>query len=761
MPFYDDLAGTDVHADLVLAVRIEGVPTVFVERAIPAAVATSLSGYTQFVGITRLEEGEAVLDLVERRELAATLDVELLDDDAGTLAKLFAVNTRRRTYLTANATLSATALTLQSTTGLANGQTIYTDAETITIGTVASGTSLTGCTRGAFGSTAAALFGTASDGDSIYTVPPSWVARRAYLYGYTLDANGGGSEQLLGTWIVDEPPRCLGDDTWSMRFASVAQEIYERAVGVGLKTANVIAGSAVFTTGTRWTATYTVDDATGFRLGTSFPTYVIVEGETESSGEPTDSSGYAICELQAVDTTAGAQKVTFYVDSVFFSPDSDYVARFRTTKIRPIAFVGPSSGAVLSLLYVLLSKEGQGATTYDRLPGRLPSGPYDAGWRLGAGLTSSEVLITSGWEAVETMRSSTIIIDTERKVSELLAEWCLLNNMATRITADGKLAPFSLAPPRVSSSTSLGPNSVIPDSRIEVEADESAIFPLGTVKCGYNPFSREFNTEINLIDVYLAKRYQRNQQRRELEFRSIGCSDGEAINQGAPSFYHPAPLTTGEIGAIGADILRGDNGLARRYVSLSLTMAHLALRIGDVVTLSSALPDAFSTLPDLRGGTLAGAQARVVSRRPRYDAGRVDVRLLILDPLLLVSPGAAISSLVGSTLTLSTTGPEVSGSSPANDFYANVNIRIYDVSAGVVHNTTVSSITSGTQLVVAAAPAFAGGIEAGVDYIVADVSASTVSGTSVSGYSVTEWAALGNDVGVVSTTVGTTEPRWR
>ena len=34
MTFYDDLAGTDAHADLVLALRIEGIPVAFVERAV-------------------------------------------------------------------------------------------------------------------------------------------------------------------------------------------------------------------------------------------------------------------------------------------------------------------------------------------------------------------------------------------------------------------------------------------------------------------------------------------------------------------------------------------------------------------------------------------------------------------------------------------------------------------------------------------------------------------------------------------------------
>ena len=234
--------------------------------------------------------------------------------------------------------------------------------------------------------------------------------------------------------------------------------------------------------------------------------------------------------------------------------------------------------------------------------------------------------------------------DKEQKISAALREWCQLNGAATRITNDGKLSVFSLATPRVSSSTALGVHSVIPDSRIEVVADESAIYPIATAQCDYSPTNEEFRVELNLIDTATAKRYPRTQERQQLEFRSIGIVEYQRRRPN--SYRNPAALTVGEMQTIAADIQRGDNGLARRYVSMSLTMAHLGLRIGDVVTLSG-LPDAFSGLPDLRGGTLEGARARIVSRRPRYDAARVDVRLLVLDPLLVVSPAAVITSIVG------------------------------------------------------------------------------------------------------------------
>ena len=743
MTFYATIGGTGEHANLALALRVEGIPVAFVERAIPAASAPALSGYTQFVGVTRVEEGEAVLDIDERRETAATLQIDLLDDSARTLAALFAVNSRRYTWLKADAAAAATTLSTTGGSAADNGRTLYFDDETFILGTFG-GASFTGCTRGAFGSTGAARYGTASDGDSVYSVPPSWVGRRAYLYGYALDAAGGAEEQLLGTWIIDEPPRHKGDDGWSLSLASVAQEFYERRCGVGLEPAQITSGG--------WSAgifNYVTDDVTKFRTASSFPTYALVE-DKERAGR----TYFAIKEVSAVNT--GTSTVSL-VDRPLF----DTKQTFPLPKsMRPIQFVP----AYRAPLYLLLSTEGQGATTYDRLPGRLPASQNDYGWRFGAGFKTAEVDLAS-WEALPYTAPCTFVIDREQKVSDLLREWSILNGAATRVTSDGKLSVFTLATPRVAASTSIGPNSVVPDSRVEVFADEGAIAPILTARTGWSPIYDDYATEANLVATDMARRYGRmTPQSREVEFKCIGCSDATSLHPEGEEyrapFSHPANVSVKELDILLKDFQRGDNGLARRFVRLSLTLAHLDLRIGDVVTLSG-LPDAFSTLPDMVGGTLNGARCRVVARRPRYDEGRIDVQLLVLDPLLVVSPAAVIASAAGATLTLATGGIEVSGASPANDFYAGAGVRVYDISGATSHTTTVASIPATNQLTLTAAPAFA--VENGVDYVVLDPVASTSSGTTASGYTLAEFAALANLTGAVTGAVAgmTSTPRWR
>lgn len=744
MPFYSTLAGTDAHVDLVLAVRVEGIPIAFVERTIPAAVATSLSGYTQFVGITRIEEGEAVLDLEERREKAASLEFDLLDDSSRTLAALFAINRQRVAYITTDAASSATTLSVNTTTPFSAGSIIYTDQETFSIGGTGVGT-LTSVARGVYGATAAAVYGAATDGDSLYLAPPNWLGRRAYLYGYTLNANGGGDEQLLGTWIVDSSPMCSGDNAWSMTLASVAQEFYERAIGFNLSEAVVNSAAVVEVSGVNF-VDLTVDNASSFRLASNFPTYALVSW---------DSDVAAIYELTAVDSVTNVIRIKTTPEFGTLA-SMDVIERRRIAgtydvvtqgtdwtnarKVRPFQVIGGPSP--MAIAYLLISKEGQGATTYDRLPGRLSTSSLNPGWNFGAGFKATEIE-TTAWAEIETAPMCSIIIDEERKVSDVLREWCYLSGTATRVTVDGKLAPFTLAAPRMTSTTTLSTNDVIPDSRIEITADEGAISALATVRIDYSPLSKEYRGQINMCDVTASKRYGRAPRRREFEFRSFGCSDTAKLVTGAAPWTHPSNLSASEVPPIVADILRSESGKARLLLRLSLSLARLDLRIGDVVTLSG-LPDAFSTLPNLQGGTLEGARGRVVARRPRYNDGRVDVQIQIMDPLLHISTASVINSAVGAVLTLSTTGIEARTASPGDDYYIGCGVRLHDVSARVSELRTVTA-QSTTTITLDSAPSFA--VSGGFDYVTIDPDFSS-NGTTVSGYSLQEMATLADDSGL-------------
>jgi hypothetical protein len=730
------------HVDLHLSVVVEGIPVVFVERNLPTSPAV-WGGRTPIVCLTRVEEGESTLSYEDRREMAATLDLEMLDD-AGVLADLFATASRSVTWASATSTVSATTITLASTAALVGGQHIYVGAETITVGTVASGTSLTGCTRGAFGSTAAALYGTASDGDSVYVVPPFWRGRRVSLYGHAPDGAGLYTSTLLGTYLIDEAPVQAGDLRWTLRCAGIVQEYWERSIGLGLREQAAKSVVSISTSILVW-----VEDATAFRLGTLFPTYVAIDATSRRSGREV----FAIYTLVSVDTTTNF--IGLSLSPSFGTPHILTGVGFLDATIRPIAtFIGAA------LPYLLLSGEGQGATSYDRLPGRLPASTYEGGWRMGAAFTTAEVDIAA-FEAVPFV-NSLFVVEREEKLTDVLREWTLLTNTAIVSTVDGKIKPITLAPPRIVNTTTISADDVIPDGPLTVTCDEANVYPLLTVRGGYDIRSGDFTVEAPLINVDLAKKYQRNTNKLEVEIKSIGIDGGFPVGFDAPAWRNPVSMRVEDLIVYVDAVMKGST-LGRRFLSLSLSHEHLGLRIGDVVTLGTDLPDAYD-LPDFRGGSILGLSARVVARRPRYDQARVDVRLELLDRLLHVCPAATITAFDGvKTYTLSTTAPEVSGASPANDFWIGAAVTFVDRSSlattPATHATNINTIVSTTQINVDSVPAFA--VEIGVDYVVLNPETSST-GTSASGYSLIELAKLADSDGNAGANANTdNEPRWR
>lgn len=731
------------HVDLHLALIVEGIPYAFVERTIPGSP-SAIGTRTQVVCITRVEEGEATLDYVDRRETAATLDIEMMDTHDGLFLSLFATASRAITWVTANATSSATSLSLDNT--VAVGSEIYVGAETITVGTVASSTSLTGCTRGAFGSTASELKGTSSDGDSVYATPPFWRGRRASLYAYAPDSAGLYTETLLGTYIVDEAPIQAGDKRWTMRLAGIVQEYWERSVGVGLREQAAKAVISVSTTILVW-----VEDATAFRLGTSFPAFVSIEATT-----PNGRDVFAIYEIASVDTSTNFIGLT--LSPSYGTPHILTGVGTLDATIRPLATFSASA-----LLYLLLSREGQGATSYDRLPGRLPANTYDAGWRMGAAFTSSEVDVAA-FEAVPPVNGF-FVVDEEARLTDVLREWTLLSNTAIVSTVDGKIKPITLAAPRLTNTVTIGADDVIPDGPVSVTCDESNVYPFVNVRGGYDVRSREFTVEANLLNVELAKKYQRNTNRLEVEIKSIGIDGGVPTGTDRPAWRNPVSMSVEELIVYVDSIMKGST-LGRRFLTLSLSHQHLGLRIGDVVTIGNDLPDAYTTLPDFRGGTITGLSARVVSRRPRYDQARVDVMLEFIDRRLHVCPAAVIASHVAdspsagkTTLTLATTGPEVSGTSPASDFFNGCAVLVVDRSTPAnTQSKQAPTATAPTTLVIES-PSFT--IQNNVDYVVLDPENSG-NGTTASGYTLIEFAKLADSDGNAGSNADTdNEPRWR
>lgn len=158
----------------------------------------------------------ATADLIsaEIEEQGAT--IEITDDAAGAVTASFAAVPTARCWLTADITAASTTITVTSTDGFASSGTIYLGLETVRY-TGKTTTTFTGCTRGAWDSTALAH----STGDGENTVaalvtdkPETLIGRRirVYLYGSSDSAAGAGTERWRG--IVRSAPEYQGG-RWS------------------------------------------------------------------------------------------------------------------------------------------------------------------------------------------------------------------------------------------------------------------------------------------------------------------------------------------------------------------------------------------------------------------------------------------------------------------------------------------------------------------------------------------------------------------
>ena len=728
MTLYDDLAVRGRHCELVLGLIVEGVPYAFVERTIPASFSI-LTGRAQVVCVNGVKEGESKLDLEIRREVSSTVDFTLIGSGDGALDQIFSVNRRRSAWVTADYSASATTISVTSTFGMLANDTIYIGSgESIKIGTVASGTSLTGCTRGYLGTTAQPLKGTASDGDPVYRYAPTWEGRRAWLYAWTVDQGVALSQQILSTLIIDEAPTYDGAYAWSVRCAGVMQEYMQRAVGVGLREAKITATPTIAAS----SITFKVDDPTAFYVGT-VPAYVAL------------STGVAR-ELLSVDD--GLSTVT--ISRERFQQRFGVPSPIRAESLRQIQLAGGATS--YPLLWTMLSNLGTGVGL-DVMPGRAAPNTFQAGWRFGANMAAADIDTTSF--LARTAAPHTVVIDGEKPLGDILQEWCLLSSSAVVVTSDGVLTAIPINHQRSTTSVVIGKTNLVPDSGIDIVANESTITPLVTVECDYSPLSKENRATLNLIDEDKIKRYPRSPRRRQMSLPSIACRDAEKLVRD-DAWAAPSMLSIGDIQNLAYDIVSGEGPLARIEVSITVTLDLLSLRLGDVVLIGSDLPNGFNA-PDMAGGTIAGKYARVLSRRPDYDRGVVGLTLELLEPLQHVCPAAVIASAVGAVLTLSTTGPEVRTTSPGNDFGIGLYVRVYDVSAGLYERIEITNVST-TTITLASAPTFV--VQAGIDYVAVDHTLSPNTAT-VSGYSLSEMAPLAGASGVVVGSGYTSNARWR
>lgn len=689
--FLDRLTA-DEGRDLRLYFTIDGIADVFQEDAVDVPTAFVASGRTRQRVIQSIDHGQSEIDLDSRRMVGGSLRATLLDDEAGTLASLFSSRRRRTTWVTGTTTATATTINVQSTSNLASSGTVYIGSETVTY-TGKTATTLTGCTRGAYGSKALRHYGGSVMGAPVFVSPPRWVGRRVRLYGYFM--NDGATtttnlRQQLDTFRIEEAPTYVGNGRWELRCSHLSDEIAQRKLGQGLAALKAYAASPTLsgTTKLKWQI-----------VGQSnlWPTPTTSFFATHAAIKYQDTEGISVLRYRA---SADLPIVT-EIETDLDGDRGNVNGRLTSLVPEEIEHWAILSGNEISALALiaLLSKLGDATNTaYDILPGtNRDSGIHGEQLQFGAGIDSTEVNDTAINAALTTSNGSwSYVIDETIDVKDFLADLCLVTQTFWYVSYDGKLSMKKLSEERQTTSMAINDSVVIGEPTVEVLED--VIYPRATIRCGYDPGTGEFKDSVTVVDTEMADRYPERGDTLQLETRAL-CLSQTTISRPICS---RAQLET---------IVRRamiDDSRGRMYVTLNATLAALRLDLGDVVNIDL-------DLPDYEGGTLMGRTGRVVSRRPRYDDGVVELRVQVIERLRYIAPACVIASAVGATMTLRTSGFETASTSPANMFAVGQYIEVVFVATGTVEVFTVQSVTAPATVVLSGTPV--GAITGGADYL--------------------------------------------
>lgn len=734
------LAAGDVQR-LQFYITIQGVPDVFQTSPVslpstiePAARPRRKTLYTP-------RQGGSRLDLDRRRMVGGSLSFEIAEDDSGTLAALFASRKFRATWISADISKTATTVTVGSTAGMTSSGAAYCGGETFTYtGTTA--TTLTGVTRGVYRSAAQTHFGsTLLNGEAVFTSPPTWFGRRVYLYAYFENPDGSTSANLtqqVGTFSIEAAPTYGGRGTWQVSCSELSDEIGKKIVGQGLKKYTLKSREYI---GIGGTGNLNLEDGalSLFAVG-SDDTYLL------------RTCGDANASFERI-TAVNASSLTLDTTITYASADNPMGAACDT--VQHVAIVTGSPALIAAKLAMsVLGNNGNGGQ--DVLPGREHDDPSENEWFFGARIPSSEVNVPSLVQFTDDPVWRYTVAEPH-PLEEALFDLCFVLRGFWFVDRLGVLRLRRIEPSENSVGT-FDSSNIDPRSPPLVELDESGIFPRASVQTNYNPVTGKFDAIFNYEDPELCRTYPNIAQVYEFKSRVIRVftsgfqavetaqtwANGDPYLRTAESAFwihggmHFLDVMTHE--QAGAMIVEAVHRVARRpraIITLATNLSQLNVEIGDVVTVTAAVPD-------LEGrSSLTARRAMVVGKEPRWDSGTIEWRLsLLADTVVRIAPGVIIQSASTSTLTLrvrSSSFPEAADATPGRMFAVGQTVRLFDESAGTTETRTVSSVTD-TTITLNSAPSFS--VQNDVDYVVAgdQLATGATQNTNASGYSEDDYA---------------------
>lgn len=617
-------------------------------------------------------------------------------------------------YLTSDATVSVTSLTVNNTASFVDGDYAYLGRETIKINTVFSATSLSSVSRNqiAIGQTRPAYHRQTNAGSKLTLTPQYHTGRPAVLRLVVGDSDADFSDTI--TMVMSDSPRYnKNNGTWELSFSD-GMEQFDRKIAVGLD------GSTI--NDARINGDY-VD----FDIESNWDEFRTAQEEGQVWIVPPEDSD-APPLLVDIEAPAAAGLQTVQVSFHWFLNGHNAFDVVSTTQ-EGIGFSNYVGGTirrcytfkdypVLAALKVLLSQVGDStnddATAYDVLWGRtsdsnaspVPNGETEK--RFGAGIYKNVIDITGieeyrdvrvdGWFYVLGARGEEDLLTFLEEVAWAVGGFWYFNGSG-KLTLRRHTAAYT---GQSSTFTVADTDTVREQAYVSVD-DEKSVIHTVSVKCNYGPDRNEPSATVTAVyDDY--KELYRNTaaatvvvERKGLIVQAPGQMFVSWVGSEAPSmpeFRIIQPKLHRMM------VLR--NVTTRTY-TMVLPWKYVAVMPGDRISLTHGLFNAFD------GTTTSSLVCEVEHVAPDYNGQTVTVTCReTLSGKWLSPVGRLTGAAAGNTITLASSSTLWGGgTTPARYWAAGWAVTVLDASAAYapLGTTTIDSIGSDTTIVLTAAPA--------------------------------------------------------
>lgn len=625
-------------------------------------------------------------------------------------------------YLTADANVSATSLTVSNTASFTGGDYAYLGRETIKITTVASSTSLSVVARNqiAIGQTRPAYHRQTNAGNRLTLTPQYQLGRPAVLRMVVGDGDADFSDII--TLVMSDSPRYdKNSGTWQLSFSD-GMEQFDRKFAVGWEGASI---SAVrFSSDYQYVEFDLASNWDEFRVGSAF-------GGSDEAGylyvTPPDG-GDVPPALASIATPAASGLNTVSINYEWMTN----IASAGATNAGPFqgftynALTAYSGGfakrcyvfqryPILAALKVMLSMQGNGDNgTYDVMYGKTtdsstdPIVSGDTEKRFGAGIYNGVVDTASfeaimndpvdGWFYVVGLRG-------EENLLEFLEECMWAAGTFLYYNSSGKLAVAKHSAAYVgqtNSYTITDSDTVREQSYVSVD-DEKTVAHTLAIECNVPIDGDDPTCKVTAVYDEYRETYRNvaaatvTVTRKGLVVKAPTQEFITWVGDAAPEMIAPSQLQ----GTLHRQMIQR-NKLTRTY-SLVLSWKYAAILPGDRVTLTHSLLNSFD------GSSPSSLVCEVIGTQLDYNGQTVSVTLRETLNGKWVNPvGRLTGAAAGNTITLaSSSGVWGGGTTPARYWAAGWAVTVLDASAtyAPLGTTTIASIGSDTTVVLTAAPA--------------------------------------------------------